>query len=165
MILGALSASRAGSALVAVTSLGIVGYAVALIYVLYGAPDLAMTQFLVETLTVILLALVLSRLPGYPQLRTPPLLRAASGVVALAFGALMTLLTWSTLARPLDRSVSDFFSENSLPEAHGRNIVNVILVDFRALDTLGEITVLGVAALGIHALVRLKPSSSERRRG
>jgi multicomponent Na+:H+ antiporter subunit A len=156
MVLGALSAARASAPLIAVTSLGILGYAIALTYVLYGAPDLAMTQFLVETLTVILLALVLSKLPGYSPIQHPPIRKAVTAVVSGVFGALMMILIWHTLEHPLDRSLSDYFSANSLALAHGRNIVNVILVDFRALDTLGEITVLGVAALGIFGLVRLK---------
>ncbi|OFZ19157.1 MAG: hypothetical protein A2X94_10260 [Bdellovibrionales bacterium GWB1_55_8] len=159
MVLGSLIAARARSPLVSVTSLGVVGYAIALTYVLYGAPDLAMTQFLVETLTVILLALVLSKLPDYVRVPPRPFRNTVALTVSVMFGLVMTNLIWHTLRHPLDRSLSDYFSNNSLPLAHGRNIVNVIIVDFRALDTLGEITVLGIAALGIFGLVRLKSAT------
>ncbi|HLE00323.1 MAG TPA: hydrogen gas-evolving membrane-bound hydrogenase subunit E [Bdellovibrionota bacterium] len=160
MILGALNAAKTRLPLVAVVSLGVLGYAIALTYVLYGAPDLAMTQFLVETMTVIVLALVLSKLPEHARVVSHPFRTALTLVLSVTFGILMTSLVWNTLKRPLDRSLSDFFSNNSVPLAHGRNIVNVILVDFRALDTLGEITVLGVAALGIFGLVRIKTEVS-----
>jgi len=160
MILGALNAAKTRLPLVAVVSLGVLGYAIALTYVLYGAPDLAMTQFLVETMTVIVLALVLSKLPEHARVVPRPFRTALTLVLSATFGTLMTSLVWNTLKQPLDRSLSDFFSNNSVPLAHGRNIVNVILVDFRALDTLGEITVLGVAAIGIFGLVRIKTEAS-----
>jgi multicomponent Na+:H+ antiporter subunit A len=69
----------------------------------------------------------------------------------------MTGLTLAAFSAVNDVPLSEFFAERSVPDAHGRNIVNVILVDFRALDTLGEITVLALAALGIYALLRLRP--------
>jgi multicomponent Na+:H+ antiporter subunit A len=78
-------------------------------------------------------------------------------MVALAGGALMTGLLLAATARPGASSLSPFYAEHSLSDAYGRNVVNVILVDFRALDTLGEITVLTVAAIGVHALLRLLP--------
>ncbi len=155
MVLGALTAALARSPLVAVAALGVSGYAIALTYVIFGAPDLAMTQFLVETLTVILLALVLSKLPGYPQASKSRLAKALEILVATIFGTLFTALTWRVIQDPLDWTLSEYFARKSLPDAHGRNIVNVILVDFRALDTLGEITVLGLAGLGVLGLVRL----------
>jgi len=83
--------------------------------------------------------------------------RRRDAVLAAAAGTLLGLLAYFTLAAGSVPSVADFYREHSLPEAHGRNVVNVILVDFRALDTLGEITVLGVAAFGAQALLRRRP--------
>jgi multicomponent Na+:H+ antiporter subunit A len=151
----------ARSRLAAVTALGAVGYGTALIYVLFGAPDLAMTQILVETLTVILYVLVFYRLPRFADL-TSPLARRRDAVVSLAAGALMTLLVLAATTITLDPTLSRFFAERSYPEGHGRNVVNVILVDFRALDTMGEITVLSLAAVGVYAMLKLRPSPEER---
>lgn len=155
MILGGIVATaRASSRLTAVVALGVVGYGVALLYILFGAPDLAMTQFAIETLTVILFVLVFPRLPRF-TLRSRPWQRGRDLVLALLAGAMMTGLVLAVVVRPFQSRLSPFFAENSVPLAQGRNIVNVILVDFRGIDTLGEITVLAVAALGVYALLKL----------
>ena len=160
ILFAAYKAVHTQSRLGAVAALGVVGFSIALIYVLYSAPDLAMTQILVETLTVVLFVLILYRLPQYVNLSgTSSRLRDA--VIALTFGAMMTTLVLIATNIQLHHAISGFFAENSLPQANGRNIVNVILVDFRALDTIGEITVLSVAALGVHALLRTKNQKSE----
>jgi multicomponent Na+:H+ antiporter subunit A len=157
---GALTVTVTDSRLGAVVALGTVGYGVSLVYILYGAPDLAMTQFCIETLAIVLFVLVLYRLPLFTLLSTPAVrLRDAS--LAAAIGGLMTLLMLYVLSQPLVPHVSDFFLANSLPAAHGRNVVNVILVDFRALDTLGEITVLAVAALGVFGLMQSRRTDKE----
>ncbi|MHB8976091.1 MAG: putative monovalent cation/H+ antiporter subunit A [Trichloromonadaceae bacterium] len=147
-------ALRSGSRLVAIVAMGVVGYGVALIFVQFGAPDLAMTQFIIETMTVVLFVLVFHRLPIFSLLRGRKR-RPLDGVVALGAGAVMTLLTLVVLTERQGSRVSGFFAEQSLPAAHGRNLVNVILVDFRALDTLGEIAVLALAGAGVLALLRL----------
>ena len=154
MIAGVLAAATARSGLIAVISLGVVGYSIALIYLLFSAPDLAITQMLVETLTVILVALVLIKLPGVPR-KSSPVGRARNIVIAVSAGLMITLTLFAALTIPFDPFMAGYFSENSYVIAHGRNIVNVILVDFRALDTLGEITVLAVAGVGIFALIKL----------
>jgi multicomponent Na+:H+ antiporter subunit A len=155
---GALMATLTDSRLAAVAALGVVGYGVALIYILFGAPDLAMTQFCIETLSIILFVLVLHKLPRFALLSSTRS-RLRDMVVALGIGSVMTLLVWRAVSQPLIPSLSTWFMEQSLPAGHGRNVVNVILVDFRALDTLGEITVLAVAALGVYAM--LKPRSGK----
>ncbi|HUF28846.1 MAG TPA: putative monovalent cation/H+ antiporter subunit A [Gemmatimonadaceae bacterium] len=163
MVLSTISASRATSRLAAITSLGVVGYSLALLFVQYGAPDLAMTQFLVETLVVIIVALVLIKLPHFPQ--RDPMPRRAQAVnlaIALAVGAAMTALMLAVLAYPIPTHVSEYFASEAYPLGHGRNIVNVILVDFRALDTWGEIMVLAIAGLGVAALVKLRLSARAR---
>jgi multicomponent Na+:H+ antiporter subunit A len=135
----------------AVILLGGVGYGVAGLYAVLGGPDLSLTQLLVETLAIALFALVLRHLPATfakPRAAQLPrvLIAAAVGVFVFAGG----LLTAGTQSR---QPVSDLYLEASVPEAGGANVVNVILVDFRGFDTLGEITVLATAALGAAALV------------
>lgn len=155
ILLGALSAVRSKTRLGAVASLGAVGYGVALIFAYFGAPDLAMTQFLIETLMVILFVLVLYHLPAF-SIYSSRVARTFDAVVAIAFGGLMSWLTLSAATIDSHSRVSDFYAEHSVSDAHGRNVVNVILVDFRAIDTLGEITVLAVAAVGVYALLRMR---------
>jgi multicomponent Na+:H+ antiporter subunit A len=154
MLLAAIYVVVAPGRLSAVAALGIVGYGVALIYILYGAPDLAMTQILVETLTVLLFVLAFHHLPRFQNLSTS-LGRARDALIALGVGGLMTALVLAATATPPESRLAGFFAENSKPLAYGNNIVNVILVDFRALDTFGEITVLSIAAFGVYALLKL----------
>jgi multicomponent Na+:H+ antiporter subunit A len=158
MVAGAVLVVRARSALFAVASLGIVGYGLALLFLFFGGPDLALTQLAIETLTVILFVLVLRRLPPLRSLSSPSK-RTRDAIVALSGGAVMTGIVLATAATYHPAPLRTYFAEASVPLAHGRNVVNVILVDFRALDTLGEITVLAVAALGVLALMRLRGGS------
>ncbi|MGF1637811.1 MAG: putative monovalent cation/H+ antiporter subunit A [Cyclobacteriaceae bacterium] len=148
------------SRLVAVSSMGIVGYSICLLFVFYSAPDLAMTQFTIDTLTVILFLLVLYRLPKYLNL-SDTRDRIRDGVVALSFGALITILTLEVLNEPLRKATSQYYAENAYVLAKGKNVVNVILVDFRGLDTLVEITVLVIAALGVYSLLKLNLNKSQ----
>ncbi|MDD3828645.1 MAG: putative monovalent cation/H+ antiporter subunit A [Anaerolineae bacterium] len=155
IVLAALMAVFSRSRLAAVAALGVIGYSTAVIYVLFGAPDLAMTQFALETLTVILFVLVLYRLPRFAVLSNRGT-RIREAVVALAAGGLMTTLVLTVTSVPLRSRLAPYFAANSLELAHGRNLVNVILVDFRGMDTLGEITVLAAAAVGVYALMKLR---------
>jgi len=148
-------ATLARSRLGAVAALGVAGYGVASIYLLFGAPDLAMTQFLIESLTVVLFVLAFYHLPQFAQL-TPRRERLRDVLIALITGGLMTTFVFVASGIQIHPSISQFFVETSLPLAHGRNIVNVILVDFRGLDTLGEITVLAIAGIGVFALLKLR---------
>ena len=151
----ALSVIRAHSRLVAITSLGVAGFGTAIVFVFFAAPDLAITQFLVETLIVIIVALALIRLPrGALRGEAAGGVRLLAATIAVAGGVLITLLTLAVTSVPFDPTLTAFFEAQSYPAAQGRNIVNVILVDFRAMDTLGEIVVLAVAAAGVHALMR-----------
>lgn len=152
---GACLATITRSRLAAVVAIGTVGYGVALIYILFGAPDLAMTQFCIETLSIILFVLVLHRLPPFTLLSSGAA-RVRDLLVALSVGGLMTFAVLLAVSQPLVPHISTWFLEQSMPAGHGRNVVNVILVDFRALDTLGEITVLAVAALGVYGLLKTR---------
>ncbi|SDM01328.1 multisubunit sodium/proton antiporter, MrpA subunit [Franzmannia pantelleriensis] len=160
MVAGALFACISRSRLGAVASVGIMGFCIALTFILFSAPDLGITQLLVETLTVILLILVLFRLPRFASLSTP-LERVRDLVVAGSMGVLIMLLILTVVASNQFVPVSGYMIENSVPLAHGRNIVNVILVDYRALDTLGEIFVLALAAIGVIAMLKLRAPKPE----
>jgi multicomponent Na+:H+ antiporter subunit A len=161
VLLATLTAVLSSSRLGAVAALGVVGYGIALLFILFGAPDLAMTQFLIETLMVILFVFVLYYLPRFANL-SPPRARIRDAFVALVSGGLVTLLVLAVSSVQLHPKISGYFAENSLTLAHGRNIVNVILVDFRALDTLGEITVLVIAGVGVLALLKLRPAKENK---
>lgn len=153
-VLGLIAVLTARTRLVAILALGIQGAAVALIFLLFGAPDLAFTQFMVEILSVVILALVMTRLNLDERDHRPweDLLR--DGTLALIGGAGLSLLLMVVLAGVFDPRLSDFFAATSVPIAHGHNIVNVIIVDYRGLDTLGEISVLMGAGIAILALLR-----------
>ncbi len=147
----------ARSRLLAICVLGVIGAGVALLFLIFGAPDVALTQLLVETLTVIIVSIILLKLPHLYSCRkrTMPS-KIFSATLAIGMGALMTTLILAVNRIPLDRSLTDFFEANSYLLAHGRNVVNVILVDFRGLDTLGEITVVAIAGLTGFALIKSK---------
>jgi multicomponent Na+:H+ antiporter subunit A len=162
ILMAAMMAVHTRSRLAAIVALGVVGYGVALIFVLFGAPDLAMTQFLIETLLVILFVLVFYHLPGFGILSRPRA-RARDATLAILFGAVITALVLSVATIPRDDVLPQFYAANSVALAHGHNIVNVILVDFRALDTLGEITVLAVAGVGVFALLKLRMAKREEK--
>ena len=159
ILISCFSVIRSRSRLAGVVALGVIGYSIALIFVFYGAPDLAITQILVETLTVILFVYVIYHLPRFTVL-TSRKSRVRDGIIAVLFGGVMSLLVLKTL-NIYHPSLSDYFGQYSYLEAFGKNVVNVILVDFRALDTLGEITVLSAAAIGVYALLKLKSTFKE----
>ena len=143
--------------LLALVLLGATGLVVSLAFVHLSAPDLALTQVLVEVVTIVLMMLALRWLPlegpAAGAQRDSLARRWRDGVIAGLAGLGVAALTWAVLAQPLEGSISPFFLARALPEGGGANVVNVILVDFRGFDTLGEITVLGIAGLTIYALL------------
>jgi multicomponent Na+:H+ antiporter subunit A len=158
VLAGAVTPLFARSGIAAIAGLSLVGAGVSLLFLLLGAPDLAMTQLLVETLTVVIVSVVLLRLPEDARWsRSGGAARLRDAGVALAVGATVAALLLAVLASPLDPTLADWFTRNAVPEGFGRNVVNVILVDFRAFDTLGEITVVAVAACAAFALLKLRP--------
>lgn len=158
-IVSAVLAARARRRLKAVILLGIGGYAVAGLFLLHGAPDLALTQVLVETVTLVVFVLVLRRLPPYFSDR--PLagsrwLRLAVGLgVGLTVAGIALVVPGARVHPP----VSEDFAQEAVQWGGGTNIVNVTLVDIRAWDTMGEISVLLVAATGVASLVFLSRRS------
>ncbi|MGB0943301.1 MAG: monovalent cation/H+ antiporter subunit A [Marinomonas sp.] len=153
--------------MLALISLSIVGFVVSLAFARFSAPDLALTQLSVEVVTAVLLMLSLFFLPQRAQKQSNPRRLIRDLGISAVVGGLIGTICYAILTRPLT-SISDFFIANSKTGGGGTNVVNVILVDFRGFDTLGEITVLGIAALGIYKLIaRMKlfmPSSDYKGR-
>jgi multicomponent K+:H+ antiporter subunit A len=136
----------------ALIPVGIVGLFTALAFARLAAPDLALTQLVVEVATVILLLLVLFYLPQRSPRESSKTRLFRDAVLAGMAGIGMALVTWTILTRPFE-SISDYFLENAVPLGGGSNVVNVILADFRGFDTLGEAVVLVVAGIGIYAML------------
>jgi multicomponent Na+:H+ antiporter subunit A len=134
--------------------LGVVGYGMALLFVVQGAPDLALTQFAVETLSVLVFLLVLRQLPDRFERSTPAVARVIRLGVSTLVGVFVVVMALATSGARTEAPVSWEMSARALPEGDGRNVVNVILVDIRGMDTVGEITVLVAAAIGVTALAR-----------
>ncbi|RFC54023.1 hydrogen gas-evolving membrane-bound hydrogenase subunit E [Brumimicrobium aurantiacum] len=149
------------SRLSAIAGMGVLGYTMCFIFVFYGAPDLAMTQFSIDTLTVILFVLVLYRLPKYLKLsnRTN---RIRDGIIATSFGTFLAFTIIEIMNENPVKATSEFYAEYAYKLAKGKNVVNVILVDFRGFDTMIEIVVLSIAAIGVFALLKLYLKKHEK---
>jgi multicomponent Na+:H+ antiporter subunit A len=159
---GLLAVVLARTRLIAILALGVQGAAVALVFLLFAAPDLAFTQLMVEVLSVIILTLVMTRLRLDERDPRPLEDWTRDGALAVVCGGAVSLVLLVVLSGTLDTSLSDFFAATSVPLAHGANIVNVILVDYRGLDTLGEIAVVMAAAMAVVALLRTRRRASPR---
>jgi multicomponent Na+:H+ antiporter subunit A len=155
MIAGGIGTIVATSRLIMFISAGITGFGLTVMFIAFGGVDLSITMIMVETLLVILGAMIVYHLTHYRSISSK-VSRLRDGLIALGFGFIIMLLTLHTGSSPELEKVSDYFVANSWPLAHGKNIVNVILVDFRAIDTLGEITVLVLGAVGIYTLLKTK---------
>jgi multicomponent K+:H+ antiporter subunit A len=138
--------------LIALLLLGAVGLVVSLAFAYLSAPDLALTQLLVEMVTIILMMLALHWLPAESAPEQSSLRKLRDAVLATAAGLGIAALNYALLTRPFD-SISPYFLETAVNEGGGANAVNVIIVDYRGYDTLGEITVLGIAGIVIYALL------------
>ena len=160
-VISGIISIRSKTFLMSLAALGGVGFSIALLFALLGAPDLAITQFSVETLTVILFVFVVYRLPELSVLSGKAIV-FLDIILSVSAGALVTILILLVNEVPEQASVSQFFLENSYTQAHGRNIVNVILTDFRAMDTLGETIVLATAGLGVYTLLKAKVTKKDK---
>ncbi len=155
--------ARHSQRLLAVILVGVVGLVVSLAFVRFSAPDLALTQLLVEIVTVVLLMLAMHFMPAQGVAVSGKARRVRDLAIATGVGAGVAALAWAMLARPLE-TIAWYYLENAKPGGGGYNVVNVILVDFRGFDTLGEITVLGIAAVAIAGLLqglRLQPAPGD----
>lgn len=157
VVAGLIAVIRARHRLTAIIAIGVVGFSVVLWFVLLGASDVALTQLLVEILTVVVMIIVLRRMPRrFP--RATRRRRILAGVAAAASGVVAMLATLVfTGQRPLS-AVGEYFLREAEGETGGTNVVNTILVDFRALDTLGELVVLAIGAVAITALLDARPA-------
>jgi multicomponent K+:H+ antiporter subunit A len=148
----AVAAAVLHGRVVKVVLMAVVGYGMAVFYVMFRAPDLALTQLLVETISLLLLLLIFRRIPRPDQPWRPAVRRLAHVLVASISGLAMGFLAWSSGSYWVQQRSGYDQLALSVPEAAGYNVVNVILVDFRSVDTLGEAVVLGIAMLGAVAL-------------
>jgi multicomponent Na+:H+ antiporter subunit A len=155
LMIGALAVTLAAQPLTAVLTLGLVGLLVSFLFVVLRAPDLALTQLLIETASLILFLLVIRYLPSYRRERLSWWVRSRDVAVSLMTGGLVVILLLIANSDTLYPSIASYFLEQSLRLGGGRNVVNVIVVDFRGYDTMGEITVLTIAALGVYSLIKL----------
>ena len=158
-LIGAVVALRTTSLVTALVGIGVVGYGSALIFLVNGAPDLALTQFAVETLVLVVLMAVLVRLPTDAARTRSAGERRFDAAIAAGFALLIFLGLATMLAGPFDTRLSDFYGATSYLEALGHNVVNVIIVDYRGFDTIGEIVVVGFATLSVWALLRRRSGS------
>ncbi len=156
-VFGVLSAKNRLNAILA---LGIQGFAVALLFLLFGAPDLSFTQFMVETLSVVILALVMTRLHLQPRDARPLGQKLPDAAVAIACGLGFSLYLLKVTQGRFDPVLTEFFDLYSKAIAHGANVVNVIIVDFRGTDTLGEIAVVMTTGLAILSLIRIRKGAA-----
>ncbi len=153
ILAAAISATVLRNRLAAVLVVGVTGYGCGLMFVFHGAPDLALTQFLVETLTLVIFVLVLRTLPAEAEQANVKRKRLPRVALSLAVGAVVTMLALFAMAARTTRPIADLLPDAAYHRGHGSNTVNVLLVDIRAWDTMGEISVLLVAATGVASMV------------
>ncbi|UXS31073.1 putative monovalent cation/H+ antiporter subunit A [Agrobacterium tumefaciens] len=159
-VAGLMAVLTASSRLTAIIALGIQGFAVAVIFLLFGAPDLSFTQFMVETLSVVILTLVMTRLRLSPSDHRGLGQKLLDSTIAIACGTGFALFLMRATEASFDNRLTDFYNTYSKVIAHGANVVNVIIVDFRGTDTLGEIAVVMITGLAILALIRIRPAAA-----
>ncbi|MDI2032196.1 proton-conducting transporter membrane subunit [Saccharopolyspora sp. TS4A08] len=164
VVVAALAVLRAHRRLTAVLLVGVIGYGIGGLFIVDGAPDLALAQFLVETLTVVAFAFVLRRLPErFSEADTAKSIRIPKAVIATVAGVFVSLAAIGfSSVRHAPPEASEYFIDHAEKGAGATNVVNSIIVDFRAFDTVGEIAVLAVAATGVASLILA--SRHERRR-
>lgn len=161
MLVATVITIMAKSRLTAVISLGVVGYLVSLLFVLFQAPDLALTQLVVETVSTALFLVVFYHLPPMQRHEKTIGFKLTNAIIAGLVGLMTTLIGISASSTKLFSSISQYHIDNVYTEGAGKNMVNVILVDFRGFDTLFEVCVLGIAGIGIYAMIRLRLSKGE----
>ncbi|HBJ35040.1 MAG TPA: monovalent cation/H+ antiporter subunit A [Planctomycetaceae bacterium] len=154
LLLGAcgLVVAKHNNRLFALIVVNVIGLIASLVFIYFSAPDLALTQISVEVVTLILMLLALYFLPKKSVIEITQFTQIRNGLLACAVGVCAGGLTWATMTRDFT-TISEYYWENSIPGSGGKNVVNVILVDFRGFDTFGEIMVLGIAALIIYAIL------------
>lgn len=160
LIVSVLALPFVRSRLVAIILTGMSGYMVTLFFVLFRAPDLALTQMIVETVSVMLFLLCFYHLPKLKKEHVPLSFKWMNALISIGVGVVVTLIALGATSGRMFEPISDFFLKESYLSAGGKNVVNVILVDFRGFDTLLEITVLCIASLGIYAMIKIDPGDA-----
>jgi multicomponent Na+:H+ antiporter subunit A len=163
LVVAAIGAATIRRRFAAAVLLGAAGYAMAGLFIAYGAPDLALTQAVVETLSTVLFVLVLRRLPSRFERQSSPRRRVLRIAIAAIVGAMVFVFAIAAAGVHNDDRLAREVVDHAVPDGGGRNVVNVILVDFRGLDTLGEITVLVTASIGAVALARVGNRAARQR--
>lgn len=156
VVVGSISILFSKSRLTSIILLGAVGYTVSLFYVLFRAPDLALTQLVIETISVALFLVCFYHLPKLGKDESRLRFKLTNGIISVGVGAVVTMIALSAHSNKLFDSIFHFYVDNTYEKAAGKNMVNVILVDFRGFDTLFEITVLSIASLGIYGMIKLR---------
>lgn len=156
LVSGTLITIFTKSRLTSIIGLGVVGYTVALFFVIFNAPDLALTQLVIETISVALFLLCFYHLPKNSRKEERMRFQVPRFIISLAVGATVTLVAIAAQSQKMMTSISEYYKETVSTLAGGGNIVNVILVDYRGFDTLFEIAVLGIAGIGIFSLIKLR---------
>lgn len=156
LVVGTLITIFTKSRLTSIIGLGVVGYTVALFFVIFNAPDLALTQLVIETISVALFLLCFYHLPKNSRKENRMRFQVNRFIISLAVGATVTIVAIAAQSQKLMPSISEYYKETVYSLAGGGNIVNVILVDYRGFDTLFEIAVLGIAGIGIYGLIKLR---------
>ncbi|MFJ6000782.1 Na+/H+ antiporter subunit A [Arthrobacter sp. NPDC092385] len=164
ILVGILAALRSNKRFMAVLMVGITGYGMAVVYALHGAPDLALTQMLVETIVLVAFVLALRSLPARLWNRAESRHRLLRAVLGVAFGGIMAVIAMSAMASRTSAPISLAYPKLAYEDGGGANTVNVLLVDIRAWDTFGEITVLAIAATGIASLIFIRGRGDKRHR-
>jgi multicomponent Na+:H+ antiporter subunit A len=154
--ISAIAILFAKSRLTSIILLGAVGYSVALFFVLFRAPDLALTQLVIETVSVALFLLCFYHLPKIQRNEERIRFKLTNLIISIGVGTIVTLIALSAHSNKKFHSVAYYYIANTYEKAGGKNMVNVILVDFRGFDTMFEVCVLGIAALGIHSMIKLR---------
>lgn len=158
LVIGTITTVFAKSRITSIVALGAVGYTVSLFFVMFNAPDLALTQLVIETISVALFLLAFYHLPKFRKAEERTRFRFGRAFVSIAVGVMVTLVALSAHSQKYIESIAQYYKDTVYTLAGGGNIVNVILVDYRGFDTLFEITVLAIAGMAIYGMIKLRMS-------
>lgn len=164
MVITAFTVLFSKNRMTSIVAVGGLGFLVSFFFVLFRAPDLALTQLVVETVTTALFLLCFYHLPQLQKEISRVRFKAVNAVISIGIGAVVTIVALSANGNRLFESISSYY-ENSYELAGAKNIVNAILVDFRGFDTMLEILVLCIAGLGVYTLIKLRISEGDKDEG
>lgn len=164
IVITALTVMFAKSRMTSIIAVGGLGFLIVFVFAIFRAPDLALTQIVVETITTVLFLLCFYHLPKFKKEKISIRFKVTNGVISVGIGIVMTIVALSAYGNRLFEPISDFY-KNSYEVSGAKNIVNAILVDFRGFDTMLEILVLFMAGLGVYTLIKLRLSKGEGNEG